>query len=69
MIPIEWGPDAGRIGPELLVKTCTCAAAQAFTCAGYSEKTAYRIWVELLQKTSVAEAIAAAQVKREPKVC
>ena len=42
-------------------------ATQAAIRAGYSEKTAYRIGAELLQKTSVAEAIAAAQAKREQR--
>ena len=42
-------------------------ATQAAIRAGYSEKTAYRIGAELLQKTSVAEAIATAQAKREQR--
>ena len=36
-------------------------ATQAAIRAGYSEKTDYRIGAELLQKTSVAEAIVKAQ--------
>lgn len=43
-------------------------ATQAAIRAGYSERTAYRIGAELLQKTSVAEAIAAAQAKRAQRV-
>lgn len=39
-------------------------ATQAAIRAGYSEKTAYRIGSELLQKTSVREAIEKAQAKR-----
>ena len=42
-------------------------STQAAIRAGYSEKTAYRIGAELLQKTSVAEAIATAQAKREQR--
>ncbi|EGW50294.1 hypothetical protein HMPREF1022_02667 [Desulfovibrio sp. 6_1_46AFAA] len=43
-------------------------ATQAAIRAGYSERTAYRIGAELLQKTSVAEAIAAGQAKRAQRV-
>ena len=43
-------------------------ATQAAIRAGYSEKSAYRISSELLQKTSVAKAIAQAQAKRADKV-
>lgn len=43
-------------------------ATQAAIRAGYSEKSAYRISSELLQKTSVAKAIARAQAKRADKV-
>ena len=43
-------------------------ATQAAIRAGYSEKSAYRIGSELLQKTSVAKAIAQAQAKRAAKV-
>ncbi|MDY0258495.1 MAG: terminase small subunit [Desulfovibrio sp.] len=42
-------------------------ATQAAIRAGYSEKTAYRIGAELLQKTSVANAVATAQAKREQR--
>ena len=43
-------------------------ATQSAIRAGYSERTAYRIGAELLQKTSVAEAIAAGQAKRAQRV-
>lgn len=43
-------------------------ATQAAIRAGYSERTAYRIGAELLQKTSVAKAIAAAKAKRAQRV-
>lgn len=43
-------------------------ATQAAIRAGYSEKSAYRIGSELLQKTSVAKAITQAQAKRAAKV-
>ncbi|KAF5089802.1 Terminase small subunit [anaerobic digester metagenome] len=42
-------------------------ATQAAIRAGYSEKTAYSIGAGLLHKASVAEAIAAAQAKREKR--
>lgn len=43
-------------------------ATQAAIRAGYSKRTAYRIGAELLQKTSVSEAIAAGQAKRAQRV-
>ena len=43
-------------------------ATQAAIRAGYSERTAYRIGAELLQKTSVAEAIAVNQAKRAQRL-
>jgi phage terminase small subunit len=43
-------------------------ATQAAIRAGYSEKTAYRIGAELLQKTSVAEAVQNAKAKRAQRV-
>lgn len=42
-------------------------ATQAAIRAGYSEKTAYRIGANLLQKSSVAAALAAAQKRREKR--
>ena len=42
-------------------------ATQAAIRAGYSKKSAYRIGADLLHKTSVAEAIAAAMKEREKR--